>query len=282
MIATENSLSVVAKSATAKQAADVEPDAARLSDSDPVPNPAPGRYETRLASSAEDLALSQKLRFNVFAKEMGADVGAGEDQLDQDRFDQHCDHLLVFDRETAELVSSTRLLDRAGAEAVGSYYSETEFEMSAIKALPGNLLEVGRTCVHSDYRNGAVIASLWQGLGSYIQQRGVAYVMGCASIEWGSDGAMVHAVTRRMQKRFMTPPELRVTPKIAVPHAEGEAVISAIKIPPLMKAYVSLGALVCGDPCWDKAFAVADLLVLLRTEDMASRYARHFLKQQET
>ena len=105
--------------------------------------------------------------------------------------------------------------------------------------------------------------------------------MGCASIEWGSDGSMVHAVTRRLQRRYLVEAPLRVTPRVAVPNPDSDCVVSALKIPPLMKAYVSLGAKICGEPSWDAAFGVADLLVLLKTEELSPRYVRHFIERQQ-
>ncbi len=240
------------------------------------------RYSVRLAVSDADVLASQRLRYQVFAEEMGADVGADSvHQVDRDEFDPHCVHMLVTETSSGKLVASTRLLNRAGAEAVGSYYSETEFDMSAIKALDGDLLEVGRTCVREGYRTGAVIATLWQGLAAHIIQNNIPYMIGCASIEWGTDGSMIHAVTRRLQQKYLVNESLRVIPRVAVPNPDSDCIVTALQIPPLMKAYVSLGAKICGEPSWDPAFGVADLFVLLRTEDLSPRYARHFIERQQ-
>lgn len=247
-----------------------------------VPVPEQPRYSVRLAVSDADVLLSQQLRYEVFAEEMGADVGGSTDQkLDRDRFDEHCQHMLVTETASGKLVASTRLLNRDGANAIGSYYSETEFDMRAIKALEGDLLEVGRTCVRDGYRNGAVIATLWQGLASHIVDNEIPYMIGCASIEWGTDGSMVHAVARRLQQKYLVEESLRVTPNVRVPNPDSDCVVTALKIPPLMKAYVSLGAKICGEPSWDEAFGVADLFILLKTSDLSSRYARHFFERQQ-
>lgn len=241
-------------------------------------NPEAPPYRVILAKTPNQVQQSQALRYTVFSTEMGAKLNGSELGLDLDYYDGFCEHLLVIDNKTNQLVGSTRLLDRQSAAQAGGFYSQSEFQIDAILAQPGTILELGRTCIHAEHRNGTVIGLLWQGLGDIIQARNVDYLIGCASIEWQATGAMVHAVMDRFRKRYMVDPALRVTPKYPVPDQDQYATVTALKIPPLLKAYVGLGAKVCGEPCWDRDFGVADVFMMLDFKHLSPRYARHFLK----
>jgi len=236
------------------------------------------QYSVVLAETPLQIRQSQALRYTVFSAEMGAHISTHEPGLDQDRYDDFCEHLLVIDTVTGQLVGCTRLLDRHTAAQAGGFYSQSEFEIDAIVAQPGSILELGRTCIHAEHRNGAVIGLLWQGLGDIVQARNIDYLIGCASIEWEENGERVYAVMDRFRKRHMIAPELRVTPKHPLPDKEQYASVTALKIPPLLKAYVGLGAKVCGEPCWDRDFGVADIFMRLDFKNLSARYARHFLK----
>lgn len=235
------------------------------------------RLAARLAASWDEVAEAQALRHRVFAGEMGARLASRRPGLDEDRFDRFCDHLLVRRAESGEVVACSRLLSDVAAVRAGGYYSQTEFDLDAVLALPGRILEVGRTCVAPGYRNGATIAVLWCGLADYVGAHGFDYLIGCASIDVADGGFGAQKLIHRLRRERSSPPELRVKPRRrwagpAYPRESEE-----LRVPALLKAYMRLGAWVCGEPAWDPAFNCADLFILLETRRLEQRYARHFL-----
>ncbi len=232
------------------------------------------RFQICLADSVADVRALQRLRYQIFAEEMGADIRDCEG-LDRDPFDQHCQHLYVFDRDHDVLVGGTRLLTRAGARKAGGFYSQGEFLMDAVLQLPGDLLEIGRTCIHADYRDGTGIALLWQGLAALFRQQQIGYLFGCASVPMPADSTQVHALMQRLKDSYRLPESLAVKAVNPIP-AAGELTNVATTVPPLLKAYLRLGAKIGTEPCWDEQFACADLFVLLDVSDLNGRYARHF------
>lgn len=241
-----------------------------------APQAAENRFSVSLARTEDDLRRSQKLRYQVFAEELGARLPSASLGLDIDRYDAYCDHLLVWDNDNGMLVSSTRLLNDRQAKAVGGFYSAGEFDISAITALNGGRLEVGRTCVHPNYRNGAAMGMLWKGIGEQMNKHGYRYLIGCASINAQDGMDMVHAVSDRLLSKYAAPGELWTKPKVSVPKASGGDNVTALRLPPLLKAYVGMGAKICGEPCWDPGFGCADVFVLVDIETISKRYLRHF------
>lgn len=243
--------------------------------------PAASRFRVTLACTPEEVRETQRLRFRVFAEEMGARINDGGQRIDRDWLDNFCHHLLVRDSETGAVVASTRLITDAQAQAAGGFYSAQEFDLRNIQALPGRKLEVGRTCVHPDYRSGAVIAMLWAGLAEFVRERGFQWLFGCASIELDDGGARAHAITRLLTEKHLAPIEARAEPRIRLPRTE-QALPDNPRLPPLLKAYLSLGAKACGAAYWDAQFGTADILVLVQIEDLSPRYARHFIQRTST
>jgi putative hemolysin len=229
-----------------------------------------------LARTAEEVREAQRLRYQVFAQEMGAMLHSRQPGLDCDRYDAHCEHLLVRDLATGQVVGYTRILDQDTARRAGGFYSHFEFELGSILRLPGRFMEIGRTCIHPDYRNGATLAVLWSGLARYITDHRCDYVMGCASIDLRDGGQQAHAIMARLREAHLTERNRRVLPRVPVPVPRGTP-CGEPRLPPLLKAYLSLGAKICGEPCWDPAFQVADVFVLFDLAKLSSRYARHFL-----
>lgn len=228
---------------------------------------------------------AQKLRFQVFSEEYGCDLGAAEPGIDADRFDPWCDHLIVRDQRTGELVATTRILLDSQAVQTDGFYSASEFDLSTLLANTGKVAELGRTCVHPDYRNGATIALLWSTLASWLTDHQVDQVIGCASIGMSDGGHRAWRIARHLQERYLSDDDFRVWPHRAMPHLAhtntsgfGEKPVK--DIPALIKAYMRLGARVCGEPCWDPEFRCADLLVMLQVSDLSDRYSRHFMRPQ--
>ncbi|MFP5348284.1 MAG: GNAT family N-acetyltransferase [Gammaproteobacteria bacterium] len=229
-----------------------------------------------LARRADDVEAAQRLRYRVFVEEMGARADSARPGIESDRFDPFCRHLIVRDRACNRVVGCYRILTDEGARDAGGFYSQTEFDITRILALPGRLMEVGRTCVHPDYRNGTTLALLWRGLTRFMFARGFDSLIGCASIPLagGTDHAL--AVYETLAKHHTSPEGCRVYPKMRLPRASGAPPANA-DAPPLLRAYLRAGARICGEPAWDPFFGVADLFLLLRLQDIRGRYARHFL-----
>jgi putative hemolysin len=234
------------------------------------------RLSVQVTNDAELIIAAQALRYRVFADEMGATLRSPEAGLDIDPFDVFCEHLIVQDEEIGEVVGTYRILSPKRAAEFGMYYSETEFDLSPLQALRSSLVEVGRACVHRDYRSGAVIALLWSGLANYMQQHGYDYFMGCASIEMHHDGGVnAAAVWREIAATSSAPEQWRVRPLNPLPVEQLDQGKRAT-IPPLLRAYLRAGAQVCARPAWDPDFNTADLLVLLPMRRLDAKFARHF------
>jgi len=232
-----------------------------------------------LAGTEEEVRQCQRLRYRIFAEEMGAILHNKLPGLDQDAFDPLSKHLLVRDTRSGEIVGTTRLLTDSNPDYGIGYYSETEFDLKSVLELPGRFMEVGRTCIHPDYRNGSTIAVLWQGLARMMVLHDVDYLMGCASIPLDDGGATAAAVMERLRERHFSAPHLRVYPHKALP-APTAANVGPARIPSLLKAYLRLGAVICGEAYWDEDFNVADAFVLMDRDQIDRRYARHFVQEQ--
>ena len=235
------------------------------------------RLVVSLARCQDDVYEAQRLRFKVFEEEMGARVPGRDLGIDCDRFDPYCEHLLVRDSGTNHVVGTYRILNGAMARRIGGFYSDQEFDLDRLNHLRDETIEVGRSCVHCDYRTGAAIALLWSGLVRYMDARGYRYIMGCASISMADGGHMAARVYRDLQRTSLSPIEYRVFPRCALPLEAYHCTPGGI-IPPLIKGYLRLGAYVCGAPAWDPDFNTADLLIMLPLARMDVRYARRLFK----
>ncbi|MBV5308341.1 GNAT family N-acetyltransferase [Chromatium okenii] len=236
------------------------------------------RLFVELASSAQDVRDAQALRYRVFAEEMGANLH-GNLGHDVDEFDAYCQHLLVREANTGRIVGCTRLLSDHQAARLGQFYSETEFELSAIRQLHGRLLEVGRTCIAPDFRQGAAIAVLWSGLAAFIHLHSFDYLFGCASIPLGDNDLQAAAIMNRLRRHALAPETLRVTPHIPLQTPPFTDDNLDAPLPPLLRTYLRLGAKVCGEPCRDADFGVADVLILLNVDDINASFSRHFFER---
>lgn len=241
--------------------------------------PRRARFDVRLAATPEEVLQTQRLRYRIFAEELGAQIDGGAEGIDQDGYDAHCRHLMVIEPDSGEVIACTRILTDDRAPAAGGFYSESEFDLAMLDALPGRLMEIGRTCVHPDHRNGAVIATLWQGIAGFIINERFDYLFGCASISLDDGGAAAHAILAQIGERHLTEAAQRVRPYVRLPAADRRPTEKP-RMPPLLKAYLSLGARACGDAYWDRDFNCADVFMLLNVADLHPRYARHFLARQ--
>lgn len=228
--------------------------------------------EVCLAKSREEVLEAQKLRFNIFSEEYGAELGSNG--IDHDVFDAFCDHLLVRHTQTGEVVGTYRILAPENALKLKCWYSETEFFMNRIERLRASTVEVGRSCVHPDYRHGAAIMLLWSGIAQYMKLGGYKHLIGCASVSLRDGGHQAASLFKRLEPH-LAPAELQVFPKNRFPVERFSSEVD-IDAPPLVKGYLRLGAKVCGEPAWDPDFNTADFMMLLSIDNMSPRYARHF------
>lgn len=231
------------------------------------------RLTLALARSAADLSDAQRLRYKVFAEELGARI-EGADGRDADGLDAYCDHLIVRDQESMRVVGTYRILPPHRAREAGRLYSESEFDLARLTHLRPSLIEVGRSCVHRDYRSGATILLLWAGLARYMRTHGYRHLIGCASAPL-ADGGMQAARVRDELQPYLSDAEYRVFPRLPFPHERIERAATC-ELPPLIKGYLRLGAKVCGEPAWDPDFNTADFLIWLALDQLHPRYARHF------
>lgn len=228
------------------------------------------------ARNPSEVAEAQRLRYKVFCEEMGAQL-PGDEGLDMDGFDAFCDHLLVRDTDSGEVVGTYRILDPYMANEAGGYYSSGEFDLTRLMHLAPSMVELGRSCVHPDYRNGTTISLLWTGLAKYMLTHNYEYALGCASIGMTDGGSNAASLYRELREQHLSPIEYRVFPHCPLPF---EAFSQSIptSCPPLLKGYLRLGAYICGEPHWDADFNCADLLMLMPLSRMNRRYANHFMK----
>ncbi|MDA0189080.1 MAG: GNAT family N-acetyltransferase [Proteobacteria bacterium] len=237
--------------------------------------PARHALSVGLAQSEREILEAQKLRYRIFAGELGAKLPTRTPGIDQDIYDPYCDHLVVRDENTAEVVGTYRILSPENARRIGGYYSENEFDLTRLQHLRPRLVEIGRSCVHADYRSGATITLLWAGLAKYMQDHGHEYLIGCASISMADGGHAAASLYNRLEAH-MSPLEYRVFPRCPLPLAALRNDQPA-EMPPLIKGYLRAGAYVCGDPAWDPDFNTADLPILMPMSRVNGRYARHFM-----
>jgi putative hemolysin len=240
-----------------------------------LPPLAAGNLELAVARTPEEIESLQRLRFRIFSQEMNAVFPDADAELDVDRYDPWCEHLMVREQGTGRVVGTYRLLTPVNASRLGSYYSETEFDLSDLGERRAQSIELGRSCIHPDYRNGAVIMLLWAGIACIVQQLGLRYVLGCASVSLRDGGATAAHVWKEARHRRQGVDGLPVLrPHHPYRVRDMEEGLPA-RTPPLIKGYFKAGAHICGDPAWDPDFNSADFPVFLDVEQMDARYRRH-------
>ena len=236
------------------------------------------RLSVGLAHGESEILDAQRLRYRVFAGEMGARLTTRTPGVDSDLYDPYCAHLVVRDDDSGEIVGTYRILTPENARRIG-YYSENEFDLTRLQHLRPRLVEIGRSCVHPDYRTGATIALLWSGLARFMTDNGYDYLMGCASVSMADGGHGAASLYNRLEKH-RGPAEYRVFPRCPLPLAALKQDVPT-ETPPLIKGYLRAGAWICGEPAWDPDFNTADLPVLLPVSRLDARYAKHFMGRKD-
>lgn len=238
----------------------------------------PHSLTVELARDASDIEACKQLRYQVFAEELGAHLKSRRPGIDEDVFDDFCMHLMVREPGTGRVVGTTRLLLDRDARRGHGFYSESEFELEQVMRLSGRFMEVGRTCIHADFRSRTALATLWSGLARLVVMHDVDYLIGCASIPMHDKGLVARSLIDRLQPRYALPADCMAVPRLPLPPIDGVSAQDAV-VPPLLKGYLRLGARVSREACWDPDFDVADLFVLLDRDNLEKRYARHFMGQ---
>jgi putative hemolysin len=232
------------------------------------------------AQHQDEVRQAQRLRFMVFAGEMGARLNTPVIGHDVDIFDDFCEHLLVRDLVSNEVVGTYRVLTPAQAKRIGSTYSDLEFDLTRLRSLRGRMVELGRSCVHPDHRQGAVIMALWGALTEFMVANQLDTMIGCASIPMVHEGVVsgdvAASIWRRVQRDHLAPIEYQVHPRLPLPIERLDDSLD-VEPPALIKGYLRLGAQVLGAPAWDPDFNTADLPMLMRVADLPARYRKHFL-----
>jgi putative hemolysin len=245
--------------------------------------PSMPRYTLLLSTDSALIEAAQRLRHDVFTSEPGFALTGAPDGLDADRFDEHCDHLLVREDNSGEIVGCYRMLPPPGAIAAGTLYTATEFDVQGLDALRPSLVEMGRAVVREDHRNGGVVLLMWAGILAYLDRCGYDYVTGCVSVPLaGADdtapGSQIRGVRDFVRRRHGAPAEYTVYPYRPVT-VDGKGLDqidppARVAVPPLMRGYLRLGAQICGDPAHDPDFGVGDFPALLDKRQADTRYLK--------
>jgi putative hemolysin len=234
-------------------------------------------YSLLIADDQSQVSAAQRLRHDVFAGELGAELPGAVDGRDVDEFDDFCDHLIVRDDSTGEVVGTYRMLPPKAAERAGRRYADGEFDMSRLRPLRDQLVETGRSCVHPDHRDGAVVNLMWAGIARYLHLNNLRWLGGCASVPVDDGGRLASGVWSRVAAKHLSPPALRVRPRNPWLSEHTPAPDAGAALPPLLRGYLRLGSWVCGEPAYDPLFGTADFYVLFSMDRMDPRYRRHFL-----
>jgi putative hemolysin len=261
-----------------------------------APPPPDGRFEElragnlglRLAESPAEVAAAQALRYRVFYEEMGAraDPATAASRLDADEFDTVADHLLVLDHDLGHgpeaVVGTYRLIRRDGARRLGRFYSEGEYDVRLLLDFPGEVMELGRSCVAGPYRTRGTLQLLWRGIAAYVFRNRIALMFGCASLP-GTDLDALAPLLSYLHANHLAPPALRPR-ALAARHvpmdrrmltpAEAKAALTAL--PPLIKGYLRLGGFVGDGAVIDDQFNTTDVCIVVKTDLVTEKYFRHY------
>jgi L-ornithine Nalpha-acyltransferase len=242
-----------------------------------------GAMEVKLASSFAEIDAAMRLRFEVFNLELKEGLRASyEKGYDSDAYDAYCDHLIVKDLTLNQVVGAYRLLRQSQAERNIGFYSETEFDLQNLKALPGELLELGRSCIAASHRSLGVVNLLWNAIIQYASRNRISHLFGCGSLHC-ADPVEVQRIYSYLREHHFAGEALRVYPLAScrMPISEETGAQTdpreeMRRLSPILKGYLRAGARICGAPAYDAEFGTADVLVLLETAKLAHRYKQHY------
>ena len=239
--------------------------------------PRASSYAVRLARDASDIEAAQRLRFEVFNLELNEGLDAAYlSGLDADQFDECCDHLLVEDTRTGSVVGTYRLQTGQLAAANHGYYSAQEFDFTPFEPIRCETVELGRACVHKDHRKLAVLNLLWRGIAIYATERRARYLIGCSSLT-SQDAAAGLAMYQALAAEHLVDEAFRTEAIGAYRITTGSPYSELPSVPKLLRAYLSIGAKICGPPALDQEFKTIDFLTLLDLRALPAAVRNHFL-----
>lgn len=249
-----------------------------------------GQLEVRLAQTQEEIEASQALRYQVFVDEIGA-IPSPENaaqRRDIDQYDAVCDHLLVLDHTevaSGRIVGSYRLLRRENMRRVGQFYTASEFDISTMESYPGEILELGRSCVHPDFRSRAVMQLLWRGIAAYLEKHKIDVMFGCGSL-YGADPKQHREALSYLYHYHLAPQELRILalPELYVemnllPKESLNAARTFAALPPLIKGYLRLGGFVGKGAVVDKIYNTTDVAIVVKTQTVTGKYVDRYASE---
>ena len=238
-------------------------------------------FEVKIATAPSEIEQAQRLRFQVFNLELNKGLKSSYERgLDIDEFDAYCDHLIVRDLKSGDVVGTYRLMKGSQARRHIGFYSEKEFDLSRIKRLDGELMELGRSCARKDFRDRALIPLMWEAIAEQVRKHNVRYLFGCGSL-YTTDMADVSAMFTVLKNKYYAADRYRVSPvgecnfsgvTDDVPITDEPALFQ--KLPSLIKGYLRIGALVCGPPALDHEFGTADFFLLLDFGALKEEYLK--------
>lgn len=233
-------------------------------------------FRISLAQSPENLIECQRLRYQVFNIELGEGLSTSDRSgLDIDPFDSFCDHLMVRDLETAKLVGTYRLQTGEVARRNLGYYGNQLFDFSAYEPVRREVLELGRACVHIDYRNIMVLHALWKGIAVYATRNDSRYLIGCSSISSQDENVGV-AMYESLKEKYLVEPSLRTTPQPGHDCRSNGTPVDAGRPPRLFRAYLEISGRICGPPAIDREFKTIDFLTLVDLANLPDRVRTRF------
>jgi L-ornithine Nalpha-acyltransferase len=248
-----------------------------------------GALQVRLAETAADIDAAQALRYRIFYERLGAQPlpEMARRRRDIDHFDDGCDHLLVLDhsRGAGAVVGTYRLIRRETAARLGGFYSAKEFDISPLVRHPGEILELGRSCVDPDYRQRSAMQLLWSGIAAYVFHHDIVLMFGCASLP-GTDPGALAAPLSYLHHYHCAPPALR--PRALIDRyvemcrlrpCAIDATRALAALPPLIKGYLRLGGFVGDGAVIDEQFNTTDVCILVKTDLVTEKYSRHYERQ---
>lgn len=244
----------------------------------------------RLAETPDEVQLAQRLRYQVFVEEMAVEPSEEmrQERREFDSYDSFCDHLLVFDNSPEapanSVIATYRFMRREQALRAGQFYTQDEYDISPLLEYPGEVMELGRSCVHQDHRTGIGMQVLWRGIASYVMHFNVDLMFGCASL-FGTDVDKLALPLSYLHHNHMAPEHLRPralpqlhTPMDRVSADEIDAKAALMSLPPLIKGYLRLGGWVGDGAVVDSSFGTTDVCVVVKTDGVTEKYRKHLTR----
>lgn len=236
------------------------------------------QYSARLVRDAAGLRAAQMLRFQVFNLELNEGLAESyATGLDADPFDAVCDHLLVEHLPSQQIVGTYRLQTGLNAAKGIGYYSAREFEFSVFEPRRGQIVELGRACVHRQHRNLVVLGMLWKGIADYARANGARYLLGCSSITSQDAAVGASAFKEFCRKKYLADAAWQTRPTRRFDCPLDRLAEEEVEIPKLLRAYLAMGAKICGAPALDREFQTIDFLTLLDLESLPAAARERFL-----